>query len=159
MPPPVTAAIAPITAADVDAASELLRLTLMESCIDPNAITEHYVANWIRSGAPVLGAWVGGHLIGYAMLERIAGPEPVGVVALSVLRRYRRRGFGEQLMRVLLAEAQRAGEIDEVWLSVAPDNLPARALYEKLCFVERPDPPSTMFVPSKDLTMVWRPDR
>jgi ribosomal protein S18 acetylase RimI-like enzyme len=28
--------------------------------------------------------------------------------------------------------ARRAGEIGEVWLPVAPDNLPARGLYEKL---------------------------
>lgn len=78
---------------------------------------------------------------------------------MSVLRGYRRHGFGEQLMRALLAKAQRAGEIDEIWLSVAPDNLPAWALYEKLCFVARPDPPPTMFVPAKYLTMVWRQDR
>ncbi|HEV2188491.1 MAG TPA: GNAT family N-acetyltransferase [Stellaceae bacterium] len=155
----VTATITAITVADLDAAGELLRSTLAENCVDPNVIAEHYVADWIGSGAPVLGAWISGRLIGYAMLERTAGPAPFGVVALSVLRRYRRRGFGEQLMRVLLEEAKRAGEIGEVWLSVARDNLPARALYEKLCFVERPDPPPVMFVPTKYLTMVWRPDR
>jgi len=159
MLPSVIATIAPITAADLGAAGEMLRLTLIENCVDPNVIAEHYVADWIGCCAPVLGARVGGQLVGYATLERIPGPGAFGVVALSVLSRYRRRGLGEKLLRALLTEAQRAGEISEVWLSVAPDNLPARALYEKLCFAAHLNPPPTMFVPAKYLTLVWRPDR
>jgi len=157
MPYPTTVTIVAITVAEFDAASELLRLTLIESGSDPNVITERYVVRWIGSGAPVLGARVGAHLVGYAMIER--GPLRCGVVALSVLQRHRRQGLGERLMRSLLTEAHRSGEIDEVWLSVAPDNLPARALYEKLGFVDRVNPPSTMFVPAAYLTMLWRPDR
>jgi ribosomal protein S18 acetylase RimI-like enzyme len=120
MPSPLIAKIVPITPADLAATSELLRLTLAENCIEPNVVTEHYVAGWIGNGAPVLGARVGGRLVGYAMLERGSGAAPYGVVALSVLQRYRRKGLGERLMRALLAEARRSGEIDEVWLSVAP---------------------------------------
>jgi ribosomal protein S18 acetylase RimI-like enzyme len=157
MPDRTTVTIAAITAAEFDAASELLRLTLIESGSDPNVITERYVAGWIGSGAPVLGARVGAHLVGYAMLER--GPLSCGVVAPSVLQRHRRQGLGERLMRGLLAEARRSGEIDEVWLSVAPDNLPARTLYGKLGFVDRADPPSTMSMPANYLSMLWRPDR
>jgi len=159
MPRPMTAKIVPITAADLGTAGELLRLTLAESCIEPNVVTEHYVAGWVGNGAPVFGARIGGRLVGYAMLERGTQPEPFGIVALSVLRRYRRKGLGKRLMRALLDEMRWEGQVDEVWLSVAPDNLPARALYEKLGFVERAAAPLTMFVPATYLTMLWRPDR
>jgi [ribosomal protein S18]-alanine N-acetyltransferase len=155
----VTATIVPITPANLAATSELLRRTLVENGIEPNVVTEHYVAGWIGNGAPVLGARVGGHLVGYAMLERGSGATPYGVVALSVLQHYRCKGLGERLMRALLAEARRSGEIDEVWLSVAPDNLPALALYEKLGFVDRAGGPPTLFVPATYVTMLWRPDR
>jgi ribosomal protein S18 acetylase RimI-like enzyme len=152
-------AVGPITVADIDGAVELLRLTLSEDRIEPDTITGRYVTNWIGRGAPLLGAWVDARLVGYAMLERGPRPASLGIVALSVLQNYRRRGLGEQLMRALLAEVRQAGEIDEVWLSVAPDNLPARALYEKLGFVDRVGSPATMFVPATYLTMLWRPDR
>jgi ribosomal protein S18 acetylase RimI-like enzyme len=152
-------AVAPITVADIAAAVELLRLTLAEDGIEPETITDRYVADWISRGRPLLGAWIGERLVGYAMLERGPGPTSFGIVALSVLQPHRRQGLGEQLMRALLAEVRRADEIDEVWLSVAPDNLPARALYEKLGFVYRVGSPKTMFVTTTYLTMLWRPDR
>jgi [ribosomal protein S18]-alanine N-acetyltransferase len=151
--------IGPITAADIDAAVELLRLTLAEDGVEPDSITGRYVVSWIGRGAPLLGASVGSRLVGYAMLERGPGPACFGTVALSVLQRHRRRGIGERLMRALLSEVRQAGEIDEVWLSVAPDNLPALALYEKLGFVDRAGSPATMFVPAMYLAMLWRPDR
>jgi ribosomal protein S18 acetylase RimI-like enzyme len=80
------------------------------------------------------------------------------VVALSVLRPYRRKGLGERLMRALLASVRSGGKIDEVWLSVAPGNLPARRLYEKLGFVDRADPLPSLFVPASYLTMLWQPE-
>jgi ribosomal protein S18 acetylase RimI-like enzyme len=152
-------AIAPIKFADSAAVIKLLRLTLMEDGMAPEIVTKPYVDGWISGGAPLLGAWVGTRLVGYARLERGPGHVRFGVVALSVLQRHRRHGLGEQLMRELLNEARLSGEIDEVWLSVAADNLPARALYEKLGFVDRTDPPATVFVPAMYLTMLWRPDR
>lgn len=156
MPTRFAAAIVPIAAADLDAAAALLRLTLVESGIEPDVVTERYVAGWIGGGAPLLGARVGPVLVGYAMLERGPGPGDFGVVALSVLQRYRRQGLGEKLMRALLEAVRQAGEIGEVWLSVAPENLPARALYEKLGFTGRADPPLAMFVPAAHLTMLCR---
>jgi ribosomal protein S18 acetylase RimI-like enzyme len=152
-------AIAPITVADIDAVVELLCLTLAEDGVEPETITDRYVAHWIGRGGPLLGAWIGERLVGYVMLERNPGPASFGIVALSVLQPHRRQGLGEQLIRALLAEVRRADEIDEVWLSVAPDNLPARTLYEKLGFVGRVRPPKAMFVPTTYLTMLWRPDR
>jgi len=159
-----SANIAPITIVDLDAIGDLLRQTHRESGMDAEAITDRYVANWIRSltGAPgglLIAAHVGKHFIGYAALERCRSAGAVGTVALTVLKQYRRKGIGERLMRALMAAVREAGEITEVWLSVAPQNLPARRLYEKLGFAQRAQPPSSLFVPAAYLAMLWRPDR
>jgi len=153
----LAAAITPITIDDLDVVADLLRLTLTESGVDPGVVTDRYAASWMQGGRAVFGARIGRCLVGYAILEPHEGPS--NTVALSVLERYRRQGLGEKLMRALLDEIRRVGEIGEVWLSVAPDNLPARALYEKLNFVTRTDAPSGLFAPAGYLTMLWRPDR
>jgi ribosomal protein S18 acetylase RimI-like enzyme len=161
---PVAATLAPITIADLDATGDLLRRTHRESGMDAEAITDRYVANWIRSltGAPgglLIGAHVDQRLVGYAALEHSQGAAPaIGAVALTVLRQYRRKGLGERLMRALLALAREVDEVTEVWLSVAPQNLPALRLYEKLGFAYRAEPPSSLFVPATYLAMLWRPD-
>ena len=58
----------------------------------------------------------------------------LGVVALTVLAAYRRKGLGEALLRALLDAAAKIG-LGQVWLSVRPDNTPALHLYEKLGFL------------------------
>jgi ribosomal protein S18 acetylase RimI-like enzyme len=161
---PLAADIAPITSADLDDAVDLLRQTHVESGLEPEAISIGYVTRWIgtaggAAGGLLIGARVGKRLVGYAMLERGPGAAAaVGVIALSVLRHYRRRGLGERLMRALLAGVRDGGKIDEVWLSVAPGNLPARRLYEKLGFVDRANPPPSLFVPASYVTMLWQPE-
>jgi ribosomal protein S18 acetylase RimI-like enzyme len=161
---PLSADIAPITSADLDDAVDLLRQIHVESGLDPEAISIGYVTRWIgtadgAAGGLLIGARVGRRLVGYAMIERGPGAAAaIGVVALSVLRPYRRKGLGERLMRALLASVRDGGKIDEVWLSVAPGNLPARRLYEKLGFVDRVDPPPSLFVPASYLTMLWQPE-
>jgi len=162
---PLSADIVPITALDLDAAADLLRLTYTEGGIELDAVTDRYVAAWIEAaigppGGLLFGARVECRLVGYAMLERGGAEGPaIGAVALSVLRHYRRKGLGERLMRALLAGVRNAGIIGEVWLSVEPGNLPARRLYEKLGFVDRTEPPASLIVPANFLVMLWRPDR
>jgi ribosomal-protein-alanine N-acetyltransferase len=162
---PVTAGIRPITAADRDALADLLRQTHLENGLEPDAITDKHVADWIGSlvddaGGLLIGARVGSRLVGYCLLERGRdAASAIGSVGLTVLTHYRRKGIGQQLMRALLAAARDGGEIEQVWLAVEPGNLPARRIYEKLGFVHRVEPPSSLFVPARYIAMLWRPER
>lgn len=159
------AAIAALGAADIAAVAVLLRATYTESGLDPDIVDNRTAAGWIggflgRPGGLLLGARVERRLVGYAALE--AAPDPaaaLGAVAISILQAYRRKGLGERLLRALLARASDRAEIREVWLSVAPENLPARRLYEKLGFVRRADPPPSLSVPANYLAMRWRGNR
>ena len=54
-------------------------------------------------------------------------------VAIALYREYWGRGIGEQMMRVLLAEAKKAG-YEQAELEVVADNKAAVALYEKIGF-------------------------
>ena len=153
---PVSCRVDRLRPAERDDIATLLRLTNAESGIDPEAVSAHYVDDWIAAAYMLFGARAAPGLVGYAILER---QETVGAVGLTVLRHYRRKGLGEQLMRALLAAVRDEGQIGQVWLAVAPENLPARRLYEKLGFVYRADPPPSLVVPAGYSAMLWRPDR
>lgn len=153
---PVRCQIARLGPADHVAVADLLRLINAETGVEPDAVTDRYVANWIGGAHVLLGAHAAPGLVGYAMLER---HEQLGAVGLSVLRHYRRKGIGEQLMRALLAAVRDDGKISKVWLALGRENLPARRLYEKLGFVERADAPPSLVVPAAHSAMLWRPDR
>ena len=153
---PVSCRIDRLGSADHADVAALLRLTHAESGMDADAISDRYVAGWIAAAHQLLGARAASGLVGYALLER---HKRIGALGLSVLRHYRRKGLGEQLMRALLAAARDDAQIDEVWLAVAPENLPARQLYGKLGFVDRADPPPSLVVPAAHSAMLWRPDR
>jgi GNAT superfamily N-acetyltransferase len=139
-----------------DDIATLLRLTNAESGVDPDVISARYVSDWIAAAHVLFAARAAPGLVGYAILECRAA---IGAVGLSVLRHYRRKGLGERLMRALLTAVRGDEQIDQVWLAVAPENLPARRLYEKLGFVDRADPPPSLVVPAAYSAMLWRPDR
>jgi ribosomal protein S18 acetylase RimI-like enzyme len=143
-----------------DAVLDLLRRTDAEAGFDPALIGPANAAAFNAIASPdegfVFYARAGKRFVGYGRLERgrhdMAG---LGVVALTVLAAYRRKGLGEALLRTLLDAAAAAG-LDAVWLSVRSDNMPARHLYEKLRF--RSDavaPPGRWAIPG-EITMVRR---
>jgi ribosomal protein S18 acetylase RimI-like enzyme len=156
----VPAELIPGSAAEVDAVLELLRRTDDEAGFDPSLISREAAASFNSIAAPRQGyqfyARVGARLVGYGRLERSPlDRDEFGVVALTVTAAYRRQGLGEALLRRLLQAAAETGP-RQVWLSVRPDNLPARCLYEKLGFVNDPSaPPGGWAVPG-ETTMVWR---
>ena len=157
--------VSAVGAGDLGEVAALLRATHAESGLGADSIDEQFAAIWIGwfvgpPGGLLLGAWVERRLIGYAGLE--AAPEPatrLGAVAINLLRAYRRKGLGERLLRALLDKVRERSEIREVWLSVAPENLPARRLYEKLGFVQHADPPPSLSVPADYLAMRWHGNR
>jgi ribosomal protein S18 acetylase RimI-like enzyme len=158
---PVRADLAAANAARVDAVADLLRRNDFEGGFDPDLIGIEHATRFNAIGGPDHGflfyARVDNRLVGYGRLDRGYGDaSAVGVVALTVLEAYRRKGLGEALMRALLRAAS-AGKLREVWLSVRPDNTPALRLYEKLGFVRNAShPPGHWAVPG-EMTMVWLP--
>ncbi|KLK88236.1 GCN5 family acetyltransferase [Methanoculleus sediminis] len=77
-----------------------------------------------------------GKVAGYTIGALVQHRQATGwIVRLVVAERYRRRGFGENLVAAVFAALRERGA-DEVYLSVAPENHAARALYERHGFRE-----------------------
>lgn len=149
------------TAADVAAVLDLLRRTDSEAGFDPNRVGLDNAVAFDSVSHPdqglVLYVRVGTRLVGYARLDRgSGGAAALGVVALTVLEAYRRKGLGERLLRALQAAAEDIG-LRQLWLSVRPDNTPALHLYRKLGFLESPDHPPGRWAVSGEITMLWIP--
>jgi ribosomal protein S18 acetylase RimI-like enzyme len=147
-------------AASLDAVLDLLRRNDCEAGFDPNLVQRHHAAAFNRVAVPHQGAVfyarAGGRLVGYGRLDRGRGDAGgFGIVALTVLAAYRRKGLGEGLMRALLRTTAEADGVRQVWLAVRPDNVPALRLYEKLGFARDPGCPSGQWAAPGDLTMVW----
>lgn len=160
---PVPADLVPAGAADIAAVLDLLRRTDGEAGFDPRLIGAEHAGRFNTMGAGDRGfvfyARAGARLVGYARLDRGSGAAAeFGVVALTVLEAYRRKGLGEALMHALLCAAAE-GSMREVWLSVRPDNHPAVRLYERLGFVARPDHPAGSWKMPGETAMVWRPGK
>lgn len=161
---PVEAELTPARNAELDAVLDLLRRTDDEAGFDPDLIRPENAAafNAIRSPSEGLlfYARAGGRLVGYGRLERGRGDAAgLGVVALTVLEAYRRKGIGQALLRALLYAATGERNLHRVWLSVRPDNASAIRLYEKLGFIRAANhPPGRWAIPG-EITMVWQPER
>ena len=158
----VHAAIVPAAAARPDAVFDLLRRNDAESGFDPLLVNRENAAAFNAINPPAQGflfyARVGGRLVGYARLDRDRGAAAgIGVVALTVLEAFRRKGLGEALMRALLDAAAKE-RLRQVWLSVRRDNTPAIRLYEKLGFRYDPNPPPGRWAVPGETTMVWLPE-
>jgi ribosomal protein S18 acetylase RimI-like enzyme len=158
---PVRADLVPASVAGAAAVVDLLRRTDAEAGFDPQLIgVEHAMAfNAVgaRDRGSLFYARAGARLVGYARLDRGQGDAArFGVVALTVLEAYRRKGLGDALMRALLRAAVE-GRLREVWLSVRPDNIPAIRLYEKLGFVAKAEYPAGGWKVPGETAMVWLP--
>ena len=158
---PVPADLVPAGAANVDAVRDLLTRTDDEAGIDGAPVSRNDAAAFNAIRQPEQGfifyARAGTRLVGYGRLDRGRGEAAVlGVVALTVLAAYRRKGLGEALMRALLRSAATAG-LREVWLAVRPDNAPALRLYERLGFGRDAHHPLGRLAMPSELTMVWHP--
>lgn len=83
-----------------------------------------------------LVAECGERVVGYTIGALVQHRRATGwIVRLVVAEGYRRRGFGESLVAAVIAGLRERGAA-EVYLSVAPSNHAARALYERHAFLE-----------------------
>jgi len=156
---PVCVELIPAAAVSVELVADLLRRTDFEAGFDGNLTRREHAATFNAVSAPGRGflfyARVGARLVGYGRLDRGHGDaSALGVVALTVLEAYRRKGIGEALMRALLRGAAQDGGLREVWLSVRPDNTPAVRLYDKLGFVRQASHPAGRWAVPGEVTMV-----
>ncbi len=159
---PVPADLIPASAASLDAVVDLLRRTDLEGGFDPDLIGIEHAAAFNAVSVPDRGfvfyARAGARLVGYGRLDRGRGEAgALGVVALTVLEAYRRKGLGDALMRALLRAAAEEHSLREVWLSVRQDNTPAMRLYEKLGFVRKPNHSSAGWKMPDEIAMLWLP--
>jgi ribosomal protein S18 acetylase RimI-like enzyme len=159
---PVCADLIPPSAVSLDAVAGLLRQNDFEAGFDPDLVALEHAAAFNAHGSSDRGflfyARAGHRLVGYGRLDRHRSDAGVlGVVALTVLEAYRRKGIGEALLRALLWRAAEPSSLCEVWLSVRPDNTPALGLYDKCGFVREASHPAGQWAVCGEITMVWMP--
>lgn len=77
-----------------------------------------------------------GEVVGYTIGALVQHRRTTGwIIRLAVSERHRRRGVGERLVAAVTGSLRERGA-GEIYLSVAPSNHGARALYEKHGFEE-----------------------
>lgn len=84
----------------------------------------------------VLGAWIGGELVGTADYKRETGPKQAHKAVIRgvfVAPQWRRHGVAASLLRALIVAAR--AEVEQLLLTVVGGNTGAIALYEQLGFV------------------------
>jgi len=124
---PAAPQIRPMTAGDVDEVVALERL-----CFPTGWHAAAYLSELGNPAALYLAARVGGELVGFAGASVAVGE--MHLLTLAVAPACRRQGYGERMLRALLAEAYRRGA-RRATLEVREGNQAARALYEKYGFV------------------------
>ncbi len=137
----MSAALRPLTVADIDAVARLERELFGRSAWSVAMVREELTTadRWYvglddadpRGVGPV-GSARGGGLLGYAGAS--FDGEVVEVMTIGVATRAQRRGLGAQLLAALMAQATTLGAA-AVMLEVRVDNDPAIALYERAGFV------------------------
>lgn len=120
------------TLADLSAIA-LLEQQVFETAVYPDFFFRQAFDLWPDF---LLLAWQGSQLVGYIL----AAPEQqglsrLGILSLAVSAESRGLGVGQLLLNALLQQCPQTTQ--QLWLTVAPDNLPALRLYEKLGFVQQ----------------------
>lgn len=103
--------------------------------------TDTFLIASMRDGEVVPEGNVGPAITLLLMAEQGALRLPVGIgsiengeVGMAILSQFQGAGLGQSLMTALLDWAQANG-LQQVWLDVQVDNLPARHIYEKFGFI------------------------
>jgi ribosomal protein S18 acetylase RimI-like enzyme len=99
-----------------------------------------------------------GRPAGYGEVWEDPGEGEAELARIVVDPRARGRGVGRTLVRLLAREARRAG-VAEVWLRVAPDNLPAIACYRAAGFSRADPDEEASFNERQPVGYVWMRQR
>jgi len=84
----------------------------------------------------LLLAWQGEQLLGYLLAAPgQQGPVSLGILSLAVAEQSRGLGVGKFLLNYLVQHCPATTK--QLWLTVAPDNLPALRLYENSGFIQQ----------------------
>jgi ribosomal-protein-alanine N-acetyltransferase len=124
--------IRPLGRADLDAVHRLDALCFPPDIAFPREAFESCIAD-PRCDCFGIGGPPG--LLAFAVVYP-QGPRGLQIVTLDVHPNHRRRGLGQALMNEIEARARRDGR-RRIYLQVAVDNQPARALYKKFGFTAR----------------------
>ena len=97
-------------------------------------VDAHWAATFLADPRHHLAvALDGGEVVGMASAVDYVHPDKapqLWINEVGVAPSHRRRGIGRRLLEALLAHGRALG-CTEAWLGTEPDNLPARALYER----------------------------
>lgn len=116
-------------------ARERRYLSLLEA--PPLESTRDFVLDNIRNGHPQFVALAVGEVVGWCDIRRHEREVHVhrGTLGMGIAPGYRYRGLGRRLISTTIEAACALG-LHRIELDVYADNLPARALYEKVGFVQ-----------------------
>lgn len=115
--------------------ADLAQLAVLEQQVFDDVV---YPAFFFRQALDLwpdflLLAWQGESLVGYILAASgQQGLQRIGILSLAVSPKAQGLGIGKQLLQSLLQAVP--SQCQQLWLTVAPDNQPALALYQKFGF-------------------------
>lgn len=137
-----------MTKDDLEAAAEI-EAACFRQCWSKPMLEESFASAWNL----FLGAEESGRLMGYGIVSVIAGEGEV--LRIAVLKGYRRRGIGRELLEVM-AEAARQKGAQGLTLEVRESNLTARNLYLCAGFQEEGRRKAYYREPKEDAIIMWK---
>lgn len=107
--------------------------TLCENFVASNALSivqSVYENGWIIKAVEEEGTLVGFTMYGYCEENNY-----YELCRIMIDRRYQKKGYGTQAIRLVLDEMKRMDGCKEVYLSTDPKNIVGKHIYEKLGFI------------------------
>lgn len=107
--------------------------TIGEKYVASNAysiVQSVYEKGWVTKVIEQEGIPVGFALYGYCEEDNI-----YEICRLMIDRRYQGQGYGKQALALIIEDMQKRYSCEEICLSVDPDNVMAKHVYEKVGFI------------------------
>ena len=104
----------------------------------PEKAAEAWLAlrlEFLRGKRGVLALYAENKPVGFVMYALDEDDHEYWIYRLMIDKRYQRRGYGREAMRMLIERIQADEEHRVIYISFEPENIAAKALYESLGFV------------------------